>query len=47
VFEGDPNSPSAVYVAGITSHGDSACNTYGVSTRVDAFASFIQAFVGP
>jgi secreted trypsin-like serine protease len=33
------------YVAGITSYGDSACTVYGASTRVDAFASFIDNFI--
>lgn len=33
------------YVAGVTSYGDYACREYGVSTRVDAFASWIDAYV--
>lgn len=37
---------SGVYVAGLTSYGDSACAVYGVSTRTDAFDSFIDAFMG-
>lgn len=38
---------SNVYVGGITSYGDSGCTVYGVSTRVDAFESFIDNFVSP
>jgi len=34
------------YVAGITSYGDSGCAIYGVSTRVDAFESWIGDFTG-
>lgn len=33
------------YVGGVTSYGDSACTVYGASTRVDAFASWIDNFV--
>ncbi|MBI2389760.1 MAG: trypsin-like serine protease [Deltaproteobacteria bacterium] len=33
-------------VAGLTSWGDGDCTVFGVSTRVDAYASFIQAFIG-
>ena len=36
---------SGVYVAGITSYGDSYCRIYGVSTRVDAYDAFIADFV--
>ncbi len=32
------------YVAGLTSYGDSYCAIYGVSTRVDAFETFITDF---
>lgn len=48
---GDSGGPAfierdgTVYVAGITSYGDSACTDYGVSTRVDAFENFIADFV--
>jgi secreted trypsin-like serine protease len=52
---GDSGGPAFVYrgsgayggpfVAGITSWGDNACTEYGVSTRVDAFQSFIDTFV--
>ncbi len=34
------------YVAGVTSYGDWACKTYGVSTKVDAYTTWIDAFVG-
>ncbi len=37
---------SGTYVAGLTSYGDSYCNIYGVSTRVDAFEDLILAFTG-
>lgn len=43
---GDSGGPAfvtrggVVYVGGITSWGDSACRSYGVSTRVDAFESW-------
>jgi secreted trypsin-like serine protease len=37
---------SGTYVAGITSYGDSYCTIYGVSTRVDAYDSFIDGFMG-
>lgn len=37
---------SGTYVGGITSYGDSYCTIYGVSTRVDAFATMIADFVG-
>lgn len=33
-------------VAGLTSWGDEDCTVFGVSTRVDAYESFIQAFIG-
>lgn len=33
------------YVAGVTSYGDANCTQYGVSTRVDAYESFISNFV--
>ena len=34
------------YVSGITSYGDSSCTVYGVSTKVDAYESWISDFVG-
>ncbi len=34
------------YVAGVTSYGDSTCSVYGVSTRPDAFESWINTFAG-
>ncbi len=34
------------YVAGVTSYGDYACKTYGVSTKVDAYETWIDSFVG-
>lgn len=34
------------YVAGVTSYGDSYCQYYGVSTRPDAYESWISSFVG-
>jgi trypsin len=37
---------SGTYVAGLTSYGDSYCNIYGVSTRVDAFEAEILDFIG-
>lgn len=50
---GDSGGPALVYrdgtayVGGITSYGDSRCRIYGVSTRVDAFESFIGDFLAP
>jgi secreted trypsin-like serine protease len=47
---GDSGGPMFVdrngstYVGGITSYGDSACTTYGVSTKVDAFSDYIATF---
>ncbi len=35
-----------VYVAGVTSYGDSGCIDYGVSTKVDAYEGFIEAVTG-
>jgi hypothetical protein len=49
---GDSGGPAFVtrgsqwYVAGMTSYGDSYCTLYGVSTRADAFESFIHGFAG-
>ncbi len=40
VRSGDP------YVVGITSYGDSRCRVYGVSTRVDAYATWINTQTG-
>jgi len=34
------------YVGGVTSYGDSYCLYYGVSTRVDAYETFIADFTG-
>lgn len=39
------NRSGTVYVAGITSYGDDQCLQYGVSTRVDAYESFITSFI--
>ena len=35
-----------VYVGGITSYGDNTCSVYGVSTRTDAYDTFINDFIG-
>ncbi len=35
-----------VYVGGITSYGDYYCTQYGVSTRVDAYTSWISNYAG-
>ena len=35
-----------IYVAGVTSYGDSQCRSYGVSTRVDAYDSWITGYTG-
>lgn len=49
---GDSGGPAFIerngttYVAGITSYGDAACLTYGVSTNVSAFEGYISDFVG-
>jgi secreted trypsin-like serine protease len=49
---GDSGGPAFVYrngkayVAGMTSYGDQYCTIYGVSTRADAFESFIHGFAG-
>lgn len=49
---GDSGGPQFItrgtttYVAGVTSYGDSTCNIYGVSTKVDAYASWINARTG-
>lgn len=49
---GDSGGPAFItrgavtYVAGITSYGDSTCNIYGVSTRVDGFATWINGYTG-
>ncbi len=34
------------YVVGVTSYGDWACKSYGVSTKVDAYDTWIDSFVG-
>ncbi|MFH1809214.1 MAG: trypsin-like serine protease [Pseudomonadota bacterium] len=50
---GDSGGPAFIaragqtYVGGMTSYGDSACTVYGVSTRADAYESWIQDFVSP
>jgi secreted trypsin-like serine protease len=49
---GDSGGPAFVarggtnYVGGITSYGDANCTVYGVSTRADAFQTFIDDFMG-
>lgn len=49
---GDSGGPAFIYrdntpyVGGITSYGDSTCTVYGVSTRVDAYEAWINAFLG-
>ncbi len=49
---GDSGGPAFVYrngqayVGGMTSYGDSYCTVYGVSTRADAYESFIHGFAG-
>ena len=49
---GDSGGPAFItrsgvtYVAGITSYGDANCNIYGVSTKVDGFASWIRGYTG-
>ncbi len=35
-----------IYVAGVTSYGDQNCTDFGVSTKVDAFESFIESNTG-
>jgi len=50
---GDSGGPAFVYrsgvpyLGGLTSYGDSKCAVYGVSTRVDAFYLWIEAFANP
>lgn len=49
---GDSGGPAFVsrggtmYVGGMTSWGDFACTQFGVSTRADAYESYIQDFIG-
>ncbi len=49
---GDSGGPAIImrsgdpYVAGITSYGDSRCVVYGVSTRVDNYATWINSKTG-
>lgn len=49
---GDSGGPAfvdrggTIYVGGVTSFGDSQCRTYGVSTRVDAYESWIEGYTG-
>lgn len=40
------NRGGSVYVSGVTSYGDIRCNNYGVSTRVDAYESWIETKTG-
>ncbi|MDY0001798.1 MAG: serine protease [Polyangia bacterium] len=48
---GDSGGPAFIlrggveHVAGVTSYGDENCAYYGVSTRPDAYAAWIEAFV--
>ncbi|RJO71580.1 MAG: hypothetical protein C4523_04420 [Myxococcales bacterium] len=48
---GDSGGPAFMYrsgvpyLAGVTSFGDSRCTVYGVSTRVDAYANWINTFI--
>jgi hypothetical protein len=50
--DGDSGGPAlamrdgAEFVAGVTSFGDSRCELFGCSTKVDDFEPFIQAFIG-
>lgn len=37
---------SGTYAGGITSYGDAACRVYGVSTRADAYESWIVGYAG-
>ena len=37
---------SSVYLGGVTSYGDYYCTQYGVSTRTDAFQSWLYAYAG-
>ena len=52
VCSGDSGGPAfvnrggVIYVGGITSYGDQRCTRYGASTRVDAYQTFIQNFIG-
>jgi secreted trypsin-like serine protease len=49
---GDSGGPAFIfrngspYVGGITSYGDQYCEVYGVSTRVDAYETWINDFIG-
>ena len=49
---GDSGGPAfayrdgVAYVGGLTSYGDSYCTIYGVSTRVDAFETWVNDFIG-
>lgn len=49
---GDSGGPMFVYrsgtpyLGGVTSYGDARCTQYGVSTRVDAYDTYITDFVG-
>lgn len=50
---GDSGGPAFIdrggvpYLAGVTSYGDQYCTQYGVSTRVDAYEGWIDAFANP
>lgn len=39
---GGPAFDSAGHIVGVTSFGDETCSTIGVSTRIDAYASWID-----
>lgn len=49
---GDSGGPAfmertaGTYVVGVTSWGDSACRSYGVSTRVDNYETWIEGYAG-
>ena len=49
---GDSGGPAFImrggteYLAGVTSYGDPNCQQYGVSTMVDPYISWINAFIG-
>ncbi len=49
--KGDSGGPAFLwrngreYVAGVTSYGDEFCEYYGVSTRPDSYAAWIDAFI--
>jgi len=49
---GDSGGPAfldragVTYTVGVTSYGDQGCTIWGVSTKVDDFATFINTFIG-